>query len=56
MSVMLDRGQSKNIIVYSTEGGMDIEHVAEHTPHLIHKKLLIQSKVVVSKLVKSLST
>jgi succinyl-CoA synthetase beta subunit len=38
MSVMLDRGQSKNIIVYSTEGGMDIEHVAEHTPHLIHKE------------------
>jgi succinyl-CoA synthetase beta subunit len=38
MSVMLDRSQSKNIIVYSTEGGMDIEHVAEHTPHLIHKE------------------
>lgn len=38
MSVMLDRGQSKNIIVYSTEGGMDIEHVAEHTPELIHKE------------------
>ncbi|MFN5663749.1 MAG: ADP-forming succinate--CoA ligase subunit beta, partial [Bacteroidota bacterium] len=38
MSVMLDRSQSKNIIVYSTEGGMDIEHVAETTPHLIHKE------------------
>jgi len=38
MSVMLDRSQSKNIIVYSTEGGMNIEHVAEHTPHLIHKE------------------
>jgi succinyl-CoA synthetase beta subunit len=38
MSVMLDRGQGKNIIVYSTEGGMDIEHVAETTPHLIHKE------------------
>lgn len=38
MSVMLDRSQGKNIIVYSTEGGMDIEHVAEHTPHLIHKE------------------
>lgn len=38
MSVMLDRNQSKNIIVYSTEGGMDIEHVAETTPHLIHKE------------------
>jgi succinyl-CoA synthetase beta subunit len=40
MSVMLDRSQSKNIIVYSTEGGMDIEHVAENTPHLIHKELI----------------
>ncbi|MFI5221386.1 MAG: ADP-forming succinate--CoA ligase subunit beta [Bacteroidia bacterium] len=40
MSVMLDRGQSKNIIVYSTEGGMDIEHVAENTPHLIHKETI----------------
>lgn len=40
MSVMLDRSQGKNIIVYSTEGGMDIEHVAEHTPHLIHKETI----------------
>jgi succinyl-CoA synthetase beta subunit len=40
MSVMLDRSQSKNIIVYSTEGGMDIEHVAEHTPELIHKEVV----------------
>lgn len=40
MSVMLDRSQGKNIIVYSTEGGMDIEHVAETTPHLIHKETI----------------
>lgn len=38
MSVLLDRGRGRNTIVYSTEGGMDIEHVAEHTPHLIHKE------------------
>ncbi len=38
MSVLLDREQGKNVIVYSTEGGMDIEEVAEHTPHLIHKE------------------
>jgi len=38
MSVMLDRTVSKNVIIYSTEGGMDIEHVAETTPHLIHKE------------------
>lgn len=38
MSVLLDRGRGRNMIVYSTEGGMDIEHVAEHTPHLIFKE------------------
>jgi succinyl-CoA synthetase beta subunit len=27
--------------MYSTEGGMDIEEVAEHTPHLIQKKLIL---------------
>ncbi|SDE32447.1 ADP-forming succinate--CoA ligase subunit beta [Riemerella columbipharyngis] len=36
VSVLLDRAKGKNMIVYSTEGGMDIEHVAEVTPHLIH--------------------
>jgi succinyl-CoA synthetase beta subunit len=38
MSVLLDREKERNIIVYSTEGGMDIESVAEHTPHLIFKE------------------
>lgn len=40
ISVLLDRAQGKNTIVYSTEGGMDIEHVAETTPHLIHKEIV----------------
>lgn len=40
MSVLLDREAGRNTIVYSTEGGMDIEHVAEHTPHLIHKEII----------------
>lgn len=40
MSVLLDREKGRNVIVYSTEGGMDIEHVAEHTPHLIHKEVI----------------
>jgi succinyl-CoA synthetase beta subunit len=31
MSVLLDRASGRNMIVYSTEGGMDIEEVAEHT-------------------------
>jgi len=35
MSVLLNRATSKNMIMYSTEGGMDIEAVAENTPHLI---------------------
>ena len=35
MSVLLNRSSSQNMIVYSTEGGVDIESVAENTPHLI---------------------
>ncbi len=35
MSVLLNRSTSRNMIMYSTEGGMDIETVAEETPHLI---------------------
>jgi len=38
MSVLLNRETGKNIIMYSTEGGMDIETVAEETPHLIFKE------------------
>lgn len=38
MSVLLDRSKGHNTIVYSTEGGMDIEHVAEHTPEKIWKE------------------
>jgi len=35
MSVLLNRATGRNMIMYSTEGGMDIETVAEKTPHLI---------------------
>jgi len=35
MSVLLNRSNGRNMIMYSTEGGMDIETVAEETPHLI---------------------
>ena len=38
MSVLLDRANERNTIMYSTEGGMDIETVAEETPHLIFKE------------------
>ena len=40
VSILLDRAQGKNTVVYSTEGGMDIEHVAEVTPHLIHNEII----------------
>ncbi len=40
VSILLDRAQGKNTVVYSTEGGMDIEQVAEETPHLIHKEIV----------------
>ena len=35
VSVLLNRSTGRNMIMYSTEGGMDIEAVAEETPHLI---------------------
>ncbi len=38
MSVLLNRQTGRNMIMYSTEGGMDIETVAEETPHLIFKE------------------
>ena len=38
MSVLLNRAKGRNTIIYSTEGGMDIEHVAEHTPNKIWKE------------------
>jgi succinyl-CoA synthetase beta subunit len=38
MSVLLDRAKGRNTIIYSTEGGMNIEEVAEHTPDKIWKE------------------
>lgn len=38
MSVLMNRETGRNVIIYSPEGGMDIEHVAEHTPHLIYRE------------------
>ena len=35
ISVLLNRATGRNMIMYSTEGGVDIESVAEETPHLI---------------------
>ena len=38
LSILLDRAESKNVIMYSTEGGMDIEEVAHNTPEKIFKE------------------
>ena len=40
ISILMDRGSKRNVIIYSTEGGMDIETVAEETPHLVHKEFI----------------
>jgi len=38
LSVLLDRAKGQNVIMYSTEGGMDIEEVAHSTPDKIFKE------------------
>jgi len=38
LGILLDRGKSCNVIMASTEGGMDIEEVAEHSPEKIVKE------------------
>ncbi len=40
ISIMMDRQKKQNVIIYSTEGGMNIEEVAEKTPHLVHKEYI----------------
>jgi succinyl-CoA synthetase beta subunit len=38
LAVLLDRASSRPVIMASTEGGMDIEEVAQHTPERIFKE------------------
>lgn len=38
LSVLLDRTKGQNVIMYSTEGGMNIEDVAHETPEKIFKE------------------
>jgi succinyl-CoA synthetase beta subunit len=40
LSIILDRSKGKNVIMYSTEGGMNIEDVAHETPEKIFKELV----------------
>ncbi len=38
VSVLLNRNIGRNMILYSPQGGMDIESVAEQTPHLVYRE------------------
>ena len=38
LSILLDRTKGQNVIMYSTEGGMNIEDVAHDTPEKIYKE------------------
>lgn len=38
LSILMDRAKGQNVIMYSTEGGMNIEDVAHDTPELIFKE------------------
>ena len=38
LSILLDRAKGQNVVMYSTEGGMDIEEVAHNTPEKIYKE------------------
>ncbi|MEO0404751.1 MAG: ADP-forming succinate--CoA ligase subunit beta [Bacteroidota bacterium] len=40
MSVLLDRSSGKHIVMYSPEGGVNIEEVAEKTPEKIFKEVI----------------
>jgi succinyl-CoA synthetase beta subunit len=40
LSMLLNRQEGKVMIMYSTEGGMDIEEVAEHTPDKIYLEII----------------
>jgi len=38
MSILLNRAAKRNMVIYSTEGGVEVEEVAEKTPELIYKE------------------
>ena len=43
LSILMDRGRGQNVVMYSTEGGMDIEEVAHNTPDKIFKEYVYPS-------------
>ncbi len=40
LAILLDRGSSRNVVMASTEGGMEIEKVAEETPEKILREVI----------------
>lgn len=40
VSILTDRTRKCDVIIYSTEGGMEIEEVAHHSPEKIHKEYI----------------
>lgn len=40
IGILLDRNSGRNVLMYSPEGGMDIEEVADKTPHLIYREYI----------------
>ena len=40
LSVVLDRAQGRNVLMASTEGGVEIEQVAEHTPEKLLRETI----------------
>ncbi len=38
LSILMDRSKGRNVVIYSTEGGMNIEDVAHDTPEKIYKE------------------
>ncbi len=40
LSILLDRAQGRNVVMASTEGGMEIERVAEETPEKILRQVI----------------
>lgn len=40
ISILMDRSSKRNVFIYSTEGGMEIEEVAETHPEKVHKEFI----------------
>jgi succinyl-CoA synthetase beta subunit len=56
VGMVVDRGTQKVCVMASSEGGMEIEEVAAHTPHLIHKVFVDPTKGLTEAEARSLAT